>query len=548
MPAPLGSAIFQEVVALLLPEMESEQSRRAFLAQLFIGIANRPSINISGTPEEATWVMVEELWQYGGIQPGKPALVAALELLRDRVGVEKQNQIKILIPALIAEAIAKQTEDTYEIRPKGGNARRLALIGAGMLALILAMLAVLSGTGGQPPKLPTNTAGAVVSSETPIPIPPTVTPSETATLTPTPTATSSPIPRAVAATLRVMFITQTVEAYTDTPTITPTSTEDFQATVFAELTSIAADELTATATLWTLTPTPTATATPSPTLTLTATLTPSPTLTPTATLTPSPTLTPTATLTHTQTPRPTETPAITPVPTVSVDTQSAWQPFEQTFNGVVMVLVPPGCFLMGERDTEEEESPVHQICFTEPFWIDKFEVTNGQFSTLGGTAGRSSANSGVNRPRERINWSEALDFCTLRGARLPTEAEWEYAARGPASLRYPWGNRFNLENVVMATRFTADVGSRPGGASWVGTQDMVGNVREWVSTIFAPYPYRPDDGREGVENRTNTLRGVRGESHQAQISTILRAALRGRNFPTSVNTNHGFRCAMGYKP
>jgi formylglycine-generating enzyme required for sulfatase activity len=105
-----------------------------------------------------------------------------------------------------------------------------------------------------------------------------------------------------------------------------------------------------------------------------------------------------------------------------------------------MALVPAGCFPMGSNDGDFDEQPVHQICFDTPFWIDVTEVTNGQFAALSGQAERSSNWTDADRPRETVTWVEADAFCRLRGARLPTEAEWEYAAREPDGLVYPWGN------------------------------------------------------------------------------------------------------------
>ena len=134
-----------------------------------------------------------------------------------------------------------------------------------------------------------------------------------------------------------------------------------------------------------------------------------------------------------------------------------------------MVLVPVGCFMMGSSDGKADEAPVHEVCFDAPFWIDVYEVTNAQF----GTSGQFD---GDDRPREMMNWQRALAYCQSRGARLPTEAEWEYAARGPDSLIYPWGNAFIADNVVYflnSENRTWDVGSRPQGVSWVGAYDPV---------------------------------------------------------------------------
>ncbi len=147
-----------------------------------------------------------------------------------------------------------------------------------------------------------------------------------------------------------------------------------------------------------------------------------------------------------------------------------------------------------------------------------------------------------------LTWFEARDFCAKRGARLPTEAEWEYAARGPDDLIYPWGNDFVDADVVYRGNNSdgnpADVGSKPGGKSWVGALDMSGNVPEWVSTIFDPfkypYPYRKDDSRENMEDK-HSERGMRGGSWSSQPNEV-RSAYRFGNSP-SLGDFVGARCA-----
>ena len=245
-----------------------------------------------------------------------------------------------------------------------------------------------------------------------------------------------------------------------------------------------------------------------------------------------------------------------------VEANEDWVPSTQEFDGVEMVLVPAGCFMMGstdeqidyvvslggERDWFIAEQPAHEQCFDQPFWADKYEVTNAQFERLGEEAALNSNWTDDNRPRERVTWLEAHDFCKKRGARLPTEAEWEYAARGPDNLVYPWGNEFVADNVVYGGNSgnqTAEVGSKPGSSSWVGAYDLSGNVWEWTSTIFDTYPYDANSGRES-NNDVNNLRVLRGGSWNNAVS-FLRAANRGRSTPGDKNNYFGFRCLRSYE-
>lgn len=236
---------------------------------------------------------------------------------------------------------------------------------------------------------------------------------------------------------------------------------------------------------------------------------------------------------------------------------ASWKPFEWDVGDLALLLVPAGCFIMGEgRDTFE-------YCFDTPFWIDKYEVTNGQFDSLGGVAGRAGSWSDADRPRERITWFEARAFCELRDSRLPTEAELEFAARGPSALAFPWGNQFDGDRVVYrrnSNNETAPVGSRPRGKSWVGALDMSGNVMEWTSSFWGgprdpneqwawsgtgtgDYPYDPTDGREAdTGSRTDVTRVLRGGSLNYD-EFHLHSVDRLRFNPDDWNYYIGFRCA-----
>jgi formylglycine-generating enzyme len=271
-----------------------------------------------------------------------------------------------------------------------------------------------------------------------------------------------------------------------------------------------------------------------------------------------------------------------------------WTPIIETFGNVEMVRVPAGSFTMGSTNAqidaglamcqaaadnnatcerswfEDELIPLKGNAQTmTPFWIDRTEVTRAMYgecvaANVCEETPASEYSTAPEQPINRVTWVHANAFCQWRGARLPTEAEWEYAARGPSGWIFPWGNEFdgtranhcdgkcgesswassynyvNEEN-DDGYAVTAPVGSYPAGASWVGALDMSGNVWEWVSSIFQPYPYAADDGRENAQD-TNSLRVLRGGSFSSS-SNVLRAPNRGRDYPSDEFINRGFRCA-----
>lgn len=204
------------------------------------------------------------------------------------------------------------------------------------------------------------------------------------------------------------------------------------------------------------------------------------------------------------------------------------------------VLVPPGCFQMGDRDGFAQETPQHEQCIDAPYWIARTETTNDQF-------GSDGFYSGENFPRTDVTWFEADSFCRSIGGRLPTEVEWEYAARGPSNLTYPFGDEFQPGFVIHAQNASgaAEVGSQPDGASWVGAVDMVGNLREWTSSDFVEYPYFADDGREDPPGDSFPQRTVRGGSFQYGDDQ-LRASQREFYDPNDDTSELGFRCVFPF--
>ena len=261
-----------------------------------------------------------------------------------------------------------------------------------------------------------------------------------------------------------------------------------------------------------------------------------------------------------------------------VTANDQWSPEIRGFAGVEMALVPAGCFTIGSttkeidaafaqcRDSRKwrvceqfwyfDEAPQIEVCFQEPFWIDVNEVTNEQFGTPG-----SFLDDDL--PRQIVTWFEAVEHCEARGARLPTEAEWEYAARGPDGLLYPWGNAFDSslfnycdsncqfrwrdENGDDGKGYTAAVGSYPAGVSWEGALDLLGNVYEWTNSFYFDYPYDAEDGREAPGNEDDsTWRVIRGGSWIEEVH-FARAANRFWADPTVKYIDVGFRCVLSYQ-
>jgi|GEM_PF-1067258 len=225
---------------------------------------------------------------------------------------------------------------------------------------------------------------------------------------------------------------------------------------------------------------------------------------------------------------------------VPILTNNEWgSPIVREFNDIQMVLVPAGCFMMGSEDGSSDETPVHEQCFDKPFWIDRYEVTNENY----GSVGCEAESSEPNQPRNCVNWFDARDYCEARGARLPTEPEWEYAARGPDNLVYTWGNIYNSAFVVNSAFLDdgiSQVGSRPEGASWVGALDMIGNVSEWTSSLYGDYEY--SNAYEDSDN-TEDVRVWRGGLGS---ENFLRVAKRFSSSPLNVNLLIGFRCASDF--
>ncbi len=270
----------------------------------------------------------------------------------------------------------------------------------------------------------------------------------------------------------------------------------------------------------------------------------------------------------TQVPLPTETPA----PTLD---DSTWT---RPADGMLMVYVPEGEFSMGgtadqalaecqkfgndcKRDWFIDEEPPHMVSL-DAFWIDQTEVTNAMYEkcviagdcqppSSSGSSTRSSYygdSKYADYPVIYVDWNMTQTYCQWTGARLPTEAEWEKAARGTDERIYPWGNESptcslaNFGGTSGCKGDTDKVGSYPSGASLYGALDMAGNVWEWVNDWYGETYYKgsPQGNPQGPSSGSGRV--LRGGSWYF-VEDFLRSALRSRVDPSYTNNYFGFRCS-----
>jgi serine/threonine-protein kinase len=222
-----------------------------------------------------------------------------------------------------------------------------------------------------------------------------------------------------------------------------------------------------------------------------------------------------------------------------------------------MVYIPAGTFTMGDThgDGLPNEKPPHQVS-VQAFWIDRTEVTFAQITRAARAGGARPRLERLKELRGRdqypathITWRDAATYCHIVGKRLPTEAEWEYAAGGTDGRRYPWGETWESDRARFegsgGGQGPAPVGSYPSGASPLGVLDMAGNVWEWVSSLEKPYPYVATDGRE--DPATAGSRVIRGGAWKFK-PRALRTTSRHSADPTTRAPIIGFRCARSHIP
>jgi formylglycine-generating enzyme required for sulfatase activity len=245
-------------------------------------------------------------------------------------------------------------------------------------------------------------------------------------------------------------------------------------------------------------------------------------------------------------------------------------------DGMILVFVPAGQFTMGSATDDDGvfETPAH-VVNVDAFWIDQTEVTNGEYAACvkAGACDPPYSTASFSRPSYydnpdfasypviQVDWNSAAAYCQWAGRRLPTEAEWEKAARGTDGRIYPWGDSWD---VATAPRLnfsdasdplsaahadvndgygdTSPVGSYPNGASPYGALDMAGNVWEWVNDFYGAnyYSQSPADNPQGPNGGPGRV--IRGGSLDGDMTRV-RTAKRVWLPPASTGDDIGFRCA-----
>jgi formylglycine-generating enzyme required for sulfatase activity len=233
-----------------------------------------------------------------------------------------------------------------------------------------------------------------------------------------------------------------------------------------------------------------------------------------------------------------------------------------------LIRIPAGEFRMGsdpaqDGKAESFEFPQHTL-FVEDFWIDQTEVSNAQYARCVAAkkcaapqkissykrSAYYNAPAYANYPVIWVSWEDARAYCAWVGRRLPGEAEWEKAARGPDGRIYPWGSQppdCDLANFGGGPAYcvgdTAEVGSYPAGASLYGVLDMAGNVTEWVADWFSAryYAESPANNPEGPQSGLDKV--MRG-GDWASNPVLLRGAFRSSGLPSRKSNALGFRCAQ----
>jgi formylglycine-generating enzyme required for sulfatase activity len=243
-------------------------------------------------------------------------------------------------------------------------------------------------------------------------------------------------------------------------------------------------------------------------------------------------------------------------PVLAVPEPKAGDSWLRTADGAAMVYVPAGEFTMGssdaDRDARDEEKPAHAVDL-DAFWIDKTEVTNAQYQKCVEAGAcqepacwENGDLNGADQPVVCVTWDDAQAYAAWAGGRLPTEAEWEKAARGTDERLYPWGEEAaecEKANFKGCAGRTVTVGSYPDGASPYGALDMAGNAWEWVADRYDEGYYHDSPARNPQGPDSGERRVLRGGSFDMSESR-LRNAFRIGNKPAYSNWDLGLRVVV----
>ncbi|MBI5328565.1 MAG: SUMF1/EgtB/PvdO family nonheme iron enzyme [Deltaproteobacteria bacterium] len=235
-----------------------------------------------------------------------------------------------------------------------------------------------------------------------------------------------------------------------------------------------------------------------------------------------------------------------------------------------MVQVPAGEFIMGSNEVDREakaqqygdrkpwysnERPERKVRL-EAFYIDKHETTNVQYAEFVKTTGHRPpdywpggiyASDTANIPVVMVNWHDADTYCKWKGKRLPTEAEWEKAARGADGRRFPWGNEFDIKKVNTLGGYGGPmaVGTFEHGKSPYGAYDMAGNAQEWIEDWYKAYPDNDFNDKDYGEKFKVVRGGGWGGMGHYSLQVYVRTAYRNIAPPDGRFNDVGFRCAKG---
>lgn len=217
-----------------------------------------------------------------------------------------------------------------------------------------------------------------------------------------------------------------------------------------------------------------------------------------------------------------------------------------------MIWIPGGAFVMGTTTCDADEAPEHRVD-VKGFYLDATEVSTGDYARCvadgrcsaevpqqddeneDGTHCNAPRRDRAEHPMNCVTWTQADQFCRVHDKRLPTETEWEFAARGPEGRAFPWGNAWDPDRLCWnRTDGTCPIGATRAGDTPLGLVDMAGNVWEWTASLYCDYDGSPCNDTGYVD---------RGGGWISEDARLVHSAHRGRGDPETWASYLGFRCA-----